>query len=69
VAGLWGDGRRLSAMAASPNYVKDETLWVNVVGLGIFKSTDGGQLWRPSSAGLENMRLKELLVSPGFSPR
>jgi photosystem II stability/assembly factor-like uncharacterized protein len=65
-AGLPGEGR-LSVLALSPAYVGDETLLVSVVGLGIFRSTDGGGLWRPASAGLETMSIHELLLSPAFA--
>jgi photosystem II stability/assembly factor-like uncharacterized protein len=60
-------GGRLSALALSPAYVGDETLLISVVGLGVFRSTDGGGLWRPASTGLENMNVHELLLSPAFA--
>jgi hypothetical protein len=65
-AGLPAEGR-LSALALSPAYAGDETLLVSVVGLGVFRTTDGGGLWRPASAGLEAMSVYELLLSPAFA--
>ncbi|MGA9349642.1 MAG: hypothetical protein WBW48_12685, partial [Anaerolineae bacterium] len=57
----------ISALAVSPDYARDRTLLAGVIGLGIFKSTDGGQLWEPSSAGLLSMGLEQILLPPGFA--
>jgi len=56
-----------SALAVSPEYARDRTLLGGVIGLGIFRSTDGGQLWEPSSAGLPTMGIEQILLSPGFA--
>jgi photosystem II stability/assembly factor-like uncharacterized protein len=66
-AGLPDGCDTLSALAVSPAYARDRTLLAGVVGLGIFRSTDGGQLWEPSSAGLPSMGVEQLLMSPGFA--
>jgi photosystem II stability/assembly factor-like uncharacterized protein len=50
----------------SPNYALDQTLLGAVPGLGLFKSTDGGQLWQPSGAGLNEMGVSQILLSPDF---
>jgi len=70
----WGQPRngmgrcqRISALAVSPDYAHDHRLFAGVVGLGLFKSTDGGQLWQPASAGLSSMGILQILLSPGFS--
>jgi hypothetical protein len=57
----------VSALAVSPDYARDQTLLAGVVGLGIFRSIDGGQLWEPSSAGLLSMGVEQILMSPGFA--
>jgi photosystem II stability/assembly factor-like uncharacterized protein len=56
----------MTTLAVSPDYARDQTLLAGVLGFGIFKSTDGGRLWQPSSAGLTYMRADEILLSPGF---
>jgi photosystem II stability/assembly factor-like uncharacterized protein len=64
--GLRGGCERISALAVSPGYARDQTLLAGVVGRGVFKSTDGGQLWQPSSTGLSSMYLSRILLSPDF---
>jgi hypothetical protein len=64
--GLRGGCERISALAVSPGYARDQTLLAGVVGRGVFKSTDGGQLWQPASTGLSSMYLSQILLSPDF---
>lgn len=59
--------RCMATMAVSPDYAHDQTLFAGVVGLGLFKSTDAGQSWQPSSAGLPSMDIIQILLSPGFA--
>jgi len=65
--GLPDGCENFSALAVSPDYVLDRTLLAGVIGLGLFRSTDGGQLWEPSSAGLLSMNIEQILLSPGFA--
>ncbi len=65
--GLRGGCEYMSAIAVSPAYARDQTLLAGIVGMGVFKSTDGGQLWQPSSAGLSSMGIEQILISPGFA--
>jgi photosystem II stability/assembly factor-like uncharacterized protein len=65
--GLQGGCEYMSAIAVSPAYASDQTLLAGIVGMGVFKSTDGGQLWQPSSAGLSSMGVEQFLISPGFA--
>ncbi len=65
--GLQGGCEYMSAIAVSPAYASDQTLLAGIVGMGVFKSTDGGQLWQPSSAGLSSMGVEQILISPGFA--
>jgi hypothetical protein len=64
--GLGNGCNRISALAVAPDYVANQTLFASLVGNGIFRSTDGGQLWQPASAGLTSMLCDEILLSPGF---
>jgi ligand-binding sensor domain-containing protein len=54
----------VTALALSPD---GETLLAGVAGLGVFRSTDGGQSWQPFSAGLTHMNVTELLTAPGVA--
>mgnify|MGYP005832851629 CR=1 FL=1 len=65
--GLSGACDRFTALTLSPDYAHDQTLLGGIVGLGVFRSTDGGQLWLPSSAGLLSMGIEQLFVSPAFA--
>jgi photosystem II stability/assembly factor-like uncharacterized protein len=57
----------VSCVAESPDFAEDQTLLVGLVGMGVFRSTDGGRLWRSASAGLGSMSVQELILSPGFA--
>jgi photosystem II stability/assembly factor-like uncharacterized protein len=65
--GLPGGCDYVSTIAVSPAYDQDRTLLAGIVGMGVFRSTDGGQLWQPSSAGLVSMGVEQILISPGFA--
>lgn len=56
-----------TALAVSPNYSDDQTLLAGLAGLGVFKSTDGGELWQPSGAGLTHLTIQDILLSPNFA--
>lgn len=66
-AGLPAQCTDVAALAISPVYPADKTILAGIVGNGIFKSTDGGRLWRPISIGLPSMGIRQLLISPGFA--
>jgi photosystem II stability/assembly factor-like uncharacterized protein len=63
--GLRGGPEQFSDLIVSPTYGSDHTIFAVVPRLGIFKSTDGGQLWQPSGVGLPSTHAS-LLLSPGF---
>lgn len=67
VSGLRGSCEKFTSLAVSPSYVTDQTLLAGVLGLGIFKSTDGGRLWLPSGTGLTQMGVSKILLSPDFA--
>lgn len=61
-----------SAMAISPDYGRDHTLffggWLNEAqGLGVWKSTDGGETWAPCWQGLRHLKVNELRISPRYA--
>lgn len=61
----------VATVAFSPAWPQDPTLFAAVAsyggrGLGVFKSTDGGQSWRMASAGLADLAVNALALSPGF---
>lgn len=64
-----------SAMATlqpSPNFAADQTLfWAASInkrsGLGVWRSTDGGNSWRPVWRGLDHLRVAQLEISPNFA--
>jgi hypothetical protein len=66
VGGLQDTCGLSTPLAISPDYGQDQTLLAGIDGLGIFKSVDGGQLWRPSGAGLRDMTAVEIELSSDF---
>lgn len=66
-AGLGGQCTQMSTLAVSPGFAKDRTLLAGVKGNGIFKSTDGGVSWQPSSKGLPHMGVTGVALSPAFA--
>jgi len=53
------------AMAISPNYADDETLFVGTE-TGIFRSTNGGRAWREVDFPMDSAPVLSLAVSPDF---
>lgn len=64
--GLSGTCERVTSLAVSPRFGQDGTLWAGILGVGVFKTSDGGRLWQPSSQGLSSLSATNLLVSPGY---
>ena len=57
--------------AFSPNYAKDMTIFAGAsldetLGEGVWRSTDGGQTWQPSSEGLYDLRVYQIVLSPNY---
>lgn len=66
--GLAGScGPHWPTLAVSPDYARDQTLFTGVWDMGILKSSDGGQLWRPSGVSLPDRFTRKILLSPGFA--
>jgi photosystem II stability/assembly factor-like uncharacterized protein len=65
-------GRQVAALAVSPNYAEDAALLAALsswsgLGAGLFRSTDGGDTWRPSTRGLTDLQVTHVVNSPTFS--
>jgi hypothetical protein len=66
------DGYRYSANAAfSPAYAEDKTIWAGIYlgdshGEGVYRSSDSGDTWQPSSVGLYDLRVQRVVPSPNF---
>jgi len=70
-------GGRAQALAVSPAFASDGVAFAGAwfysrlsteTGLGILRSTDGGQTWQPSSSGTENVYYSSAVHSYAFSP-
>jgi len=65
------EGNRINpdvwAMAISPAYASDQTLFVGTFGTGVLKSTDGGATWSIMRRGMMAQRMTALAVSPNFA--
>lgn len=53
----------ISAIALSPNYVSDRTLFVATKEAGVYRSTDGGQTFAEFNNGLDDKRVQDLVLS------
>jgi hypothetical protein len=57
----------ISALAISPNYVRDGTLFAGSLEDGVFRSSDGGRQWSAWNFGLMDLRILCLAISPNFA--
>lgn len=57
----------VGALAVSPNYAHDNTLFVIVWFGGVFKSTDQGETWIDVNDGQPNDRLSAIAISPNYA--
>jgi photosystem II stability/assembly factor-like uncharacterized protein/DNA-binding beta-propeller fold protein YncE len=55
-----------AALAFSSNFANDKTLFVALLGSGLYRSADGGATWQPTSIGLSDLAIQQLAVSPDF---
>jgi photosystem II stability/assembly factor-like uncharacterized protein len=58
--------------AFSPAFGEDQTLfysafWGETHGEGVYRSTDGGETWQPSSNGLYDLRVYRVVPSPRYA--
>lgn len=54
----------IGALAISPNYATDNTIFAGTYGGGVFKSTSGGSSWSAMNAGLGNLNISALALAP-----
>ncbi|RMF92981.1 MAG: hypothetical protein D6736_02555, partial [Nitrospinota bacterium] len=55
------------AIAFSPLFAQDGTVFAGTMGQGVFKSSDGGISWESTNEGLTNTFVKALVVSPAYA--
>jgi hypothetical protein len=55
-------------LAFSTTNAADQTLFVGTHGLGVFRSTDGSNLWEPVSNGLPHaINMQQIGLSPNYT--
>lgn len=59
---LLADTPEASAVAIDP--LRPEHLYVSFASNGLYRSTDGGESWRPAGAGLEGLNITAIVVDP-----
>jgi photosystem II stability/assembly factor-like uncharacterized protein len=57
----------MGALAISPNYATDKTIFAGTSGDGVFKSTDGGISWTQVITGLTNLYVNAFAISPNYA--
>jgi photosystem II stability/assembly factor-like uncharacterized protein len=55
------------ALAISPDYATDGTIFAGTYDGGAFKSTNGGVSWSAVNTGLTNLKIQVLALSPGYA--
>ncbi|NTU66137.1 MAG: hypothetical protein HGB05_22705, partial [Chloroflexi bacterium] len=58
-------GGSVAALALSPDYANDHTVFAGLRGRGIYRSIDGGETWQPS--GLSDQVIVDLAISPAYA--
>ena len=58
-------GGSVAALALSPDYANDRTVFAGLRGRGIYRSIDGGETWQPS--GLSDQVIVDLAISPAYA--
>jgi hypothetical protein len=55
------------ALVFSLDYTNDQTLFVGTYGSGVFKSTNGAASWSTMNAGLGDLHIESLALTPTSS--
>lgn len=58
---------QISDLAVSPDFASDRTMLASTRGSGIFRSVNGGRLWKPVAQGPDTQWIEKLWVSPAFA--
>ena len=58
-------GVSVTALALSPDYAADHTVFAGLRGRGVYRTTDSGDTWQ--SAGLSNQVIVALAISPNYA--
>ena len=58
-------GGSVAALALSPDYANDRTVFAGLRGRGVYRSIDGGEMWQPS--GLSDQVIVDLAISPAYA--
>ena len=58
-------GGSVAALAMSPNYAVDHTVFAGLRGRGVYRTTDGGESWQAS--GLGDQVIVDLAISPNYA--
>src|SRR5205085_3031943 len=61
------DTEAVQAVAISPAFQEDGTVFVGTEDQGVFVSTDRGTSWRAMNEGLANLSVNALWVSPRYA--
>ncbi len=60
----------IQTMAAAGDDAEPQTIFAGLIVFGqtggLYKSTDGGQTWNPAMAGLQDLWVEKLFISPNF---
>lgn len=60
-------GKSVAAIAISPAFSADNTIFAGTNGWGVYKSTDGGANWSPCNSGCSNAFISSIAISPNFA--
>jgi photosystem II stability/assembly factor-like uncharacterized protein len=60
-------GRGMTTIALSPEFEEDRTVFAGSDGDGVFRSEDNGETWTSANAGLLELSVQAVSLSPSFS--
>ncbi len=58
-------GASVAALAMSPNFANDHTVFAGIRGRGVYRTIDGGETWQP--VGLSDQVIGDLAISPNYA--
>jgi len=60
-------GGRMLALALSPEYASDQTLFAGAEGGGLYRSTDGAQSWEAVEGLASDLTISSIVISPDYA--